>query len=127
MLLYSTTSKNSNPLSGELNPFPVVPIPIFSTNIFSPTTNCGVANPLIGVLRVQVTIPTLLLSTSVTLYPFVLLIVLKICGLDVNPLGDSKISTVPSEFAAKSKVITPWSSVNLPVSGSTITRSGASV
>ena len=127
VLLYSTTLKNTNPLSAELNPSPVVPIPIFSTKICSPTVNCGVANPFIGVLSVQVTIPLLLLSTSVTRYPLVLLIVLKIWGFDVSPLGDSKIFTLPNELADNSNWITPWSAVNLPVSGSTITRSGASV
>ena len=114
-------------MSAELNPSPVVPIPIFSTKICSPAVNCGVANPFIGVLSVHVTMPLLLLSTSVTRYPLVLLIVLKIWGFDVSPLGDSKIFTFPKELADKSNWITPWSAVNFPVSGSTITRSGASV
>ena len=102
VLLYSTTSKKTNPLSAELNPSPVVPIPIFSTKICSPAVNCGVANPFIGVLSVHVTMPLLLLSTSVTRYPLVLLIVLKIWGFDVSPLGDSKIFTFPKELADKS-------------------------
>ena len=127
VLLYSATLKNTNPLSAELNPLPVVPIPMFSTKICSPAVNCGVANPLIGVFNVQVTIPLLLLWTSVTRYPFVLLIVLKIWGLDVSPLGDSKISTLPKELADNFSSITPWSPVKFPVSGSMITRSGASV
>ena len=46
---------------------PVVPFVIFSTKICSPATNCGVAKPLIGVFKVHVTIPELLLSTLVTL------------------------------------------------------------
>ena len=124
VLLYSTTLKNSKPLSAELNPSPVVPLLIFSTKIFSPATNWGVANPLIGVFNVHVTIPLLLLWILVTRYPFVLLIVLRIWGLEVNPLGDSKISTEDTEFADNFNCITPWSAVNLPVSGSTITRSG---
>ena len=126
-MLYVITSKNSNPLSGELNPVPALPFVIFSTKTCSPTTNCGVAKPLIGVFKVHVTIPELLLSTLVTLYPLVLLIVLKICGLDVKPLGDSNKSTLDIEFAANFTWITPWSLVNLPVSGSTITSSGASI
>ena len=104
-----------------------MPIPIFSTNICSPAVNCGVAKPLIGVLSVHVTIPVLLLWTSVTRYPFVLLIVLKIWGLDVSPLGDSKILTLPKELADNFNSITPWSAVKFPVSGSIITRLGASV
>ena len=68
-MLYVTTSKNWNPLSGELNPVPALPFIIFSTKTFSPTINCGVAKPLIGVFKVHVTIPELLLSTFVTLYP----------------------------------------------------------
>ena len=124
VLLYSTTLKNSKLLSAELNPSPVVPLLIFSTKIFSPATNCGVAKPLIGVFKVQVTIPLLLLWIFVTRYPFVLLIVLKIWGLEVNPLGDSKILTEDTEFADNFNCMTPWSAVNLPESGSTITRSG---
>ena len=54
-------------------------------------------------------------------------IVLKIWGLDVNPLGDSKISTLPNELDDNLTLITPWSPVNFPVSGSIITRSGSSV
>ena len=80
-----------------------------------------------GVFKVHVTIPELLLSTLVTLYPLVLLIVLKICGLDVKPLGDSNKSILDIEFADNFTWITPWSLVNLPVSGSTITSSGASI
>ena len=89
--------------------------------------NCGVAKPLIGVFKVHVTIPELLLSTFVTLYPLVLFIVLKICVLDVNPLGDSNMFILDIEFAANITWITPWSLVNLPVSGSMTTRSGASI
>ena len=127
VLLYSITLKNLNPLSAELNPFPAVPFVMFSTKTCSPTKNWGVANPLIGVFRVHVTIPLLLLWILVTLYPFVLLIVLKIWGFDVNPLGDSSISTLAIELADKFTSITPWSSVKFPVSGSTITKSGAFV
>ena len=127
VLLYSTTLKNLNPLSDELKPSPVVPIPIFSTKIFSPAINCGVANPFIGVFNVHVTIPLLLLWIFVTRYPLVLLIVLNICGLEVKPLGDSKMLTVEIEFAVNFNSMTPWSLVSFPVSGSTITNSGTEV
>ena len=94
----------------------------------SPTANGAGVNPPIGVTKVQVTIPVVVVfdipTTLDTDTPLELLIVLILCSTDFKPLGELFISTDEIELDVKVTSITPWS-VNFPVSGSTTTISGA--
>ena len=76
----------------------------------------------------HVTIPIVLVVDIPTTWdietPFELLIVLILCSMGFNPLGELITFTSLTELDDNSNSITPWS-VSSPVSGSTTTKSGA--
>ena len=129
VFVYDVTVKKLNPWSVELYPDPVDESSwIPSTNICSPTSNTEVENPATGVTNVHVTIPIVLVVDIPTTWdidtPFELLMVLILCSMGFNPLGELITFTSLTELDDNSNSITPWS-VSSPVSGSTTTKSGA--
>ena len=132
LLIIDVTSKNLKPFSSELNPSPpVIVLSVYccipSTNIFSPTVNGDVLNPKIGVTNVQVTIPVDGLNWTVLIVAPLLLLSANIwCVTGCNPLGGTIIDASDTALPVICAWIEPLVSCR-PVSGFTITKSGAEV